>query len=171
MKKIGVFIITIIISVLLASIYGALHDQITYTISSEYFTIFKFEQFGFQDWGHQNPRLTTAIIGVLATWWMGLFIGVFQALVGLIHSNYRLMFRYVLNSIFITIGITILFGFFGFIVEYFNSEVYKNCCFPYSIKDGKSFKIVGSIHNYGYMGGEIGAFVGIIYQIIMKKKI
>jgi hypothetical protein len=30
--------------------------------------------------------------------------------------------------------------------------------------------IVGSIHNYGYTGGEIGALIGIAYQIIMRKK-
>jgi|JI7StandDraft_1071085.scaffolds.fasta_scaffold47991_2 hypothetical protein len=171
MKKFGVFILTIIISVLLASFYGAIHDQITYSISSEYFTVFKFDQFGFQDWGHQNPRLTTALIGVLATWWVGLYIGIFLALVGLIHSNYKLMFRNVLKSILITLGITAIFGFIGFILEYFNPEVYENCCFPYTIKDGKSFKIVGSIHNYGYIGGEIGAFVGLVYQIMIKKRL
>ncbi|WP_298393302.1 hypothetical protein [Flavobacterium sp.] len=170
MKKVGILLITIFISVLLASLYGALHDQITYSISSEYFTIYKFDQFGFQDWGNQNPRLTTALIGVLATWWVGLFIGIFQGLVGLIHNDYKLMLNYVLKAIFITLGITIIFGIIGFLVEYFNPATYNNCCFPYSINDGKNFKIVGSIHNYGYVGGEIGAFVGIVYQIIMKKK-
>ena len=60
----------IVLATLLAGIYGSLHDQVTYSISSEYFTIFKFDQFGFQDWGNNNPRLTTAIIGFLATWWV-----------------------------------------------------------------------------------------------------
>ena len=50
MKKLGIFIISIFIAVLLAGIYGMLHDQVTYSISPEYFTVFKFEQFGFQDW-------------------------------------------------------------------------------------------------------------------------
>lgn len=171
MKKIGVFVLIILISVLLASLYGALHDQVTYSISSEYFTVFKFDQFGFQEWGNQTPRLTTALIGVLATWWFGLAIGIFQGLVGFIHNDYKLMLNYVLKSIFITLAITLVFGFIGFLVEYFNNEVYENCCYPYTIKDGKSFKIVGSIHNYGYTGGEIGAFAGVVYQIIMKKKI
>ena len=80
------------------------------------------------------------------------------------------MFKYVMNSIFITLGVTIIFGFIGFLIGKFDSELYKDCCFPYRIEDGKSFMIVGSIHNYGYTGGEIGALIGIAYQIIMRKK-
>ena len=35
----------------LAGCYGALHDQISYTISPEYFTKVKFEQFRYADFG------------------------------------------------------------------------------------------------------------------------
>jgi len=170
MKKIGIFILIVIISTLLASLYGALHDQVTYTISSEYFTVFKFDQFGYNDWGNENPRATTALIGVLATWWFGLYVGIFQGLIGLIHKTPRLMFKYAFKAILITLGVTLLFGVIGYLVEKFSSATYPDCCFPYTIKDGKSFKIVGSIHNYGYTGGEIGALLGIVYQIIMKRK-
>ena len=78
MKKFGILLLTIIISTLLAAFYGAIHDQVTFSISPEYFTVFKFDQFGFLEWGNQNPRMTTALIGVLATWWVGLYIGIFQ---------------------------------------------------------------------------------------------
>ncbi|WNM18173.1 hypothetical protein [Flavobacterium capsici] len=170
MKKLGILLLTIIFSTVLAALYGAIHDQVTYSISSEYFTIYKFDQFGFSDWGNNNPRLTTALIGVLATWWVGFYIGIFQGLIGLFHSNYKLMFKYVLNAIFITLGVTVLFGVFGYVAEIMDAEAYKDCCFPYQIKDGKSFMTVGSIHNYGYTGGEIGAVIGVAYQIIMKKR-
>lgn len=170
MKKFGILLLTIIISILLAGFYGAIHDQVTFSISSEYFTVFKFDQFGFLEWGNKNPRMTTALIGVLATWWVGLYIGIFHGLVGLIHKDYKLMFKYVMNSIFITLGVTILFGFIGFLIGKFDNEVYSNCCFPYQIEDGKSFMIVGSIHNYSYTGGEIGALIGIAYQVVMRKK-
>lgn len=170
MKKIGILFLTIIISIVLAALYGAIHDQVTYSISSEYFTVFKFDQFGFLDWGNNNPRMTTALIGVLATWWVGLYIGLFQGFVGLIHSNHKLMFQYAMNAIFITLGVTVMFGVFGYIAGKLDEQTYQNCCFPYNIKDPKSFSVVGSIHNYGYVGGEIGALIGIAYQIVMKKK-
>ncbi|MDI1255552.1 MAG: hypothetical protein PSV16_05580 [Flavobacterium sp.] len=170
MKKTAIFFLTILISILVAAIYGAIHDQITYSIAPEYFTVFKFDQFGFMDWGFNNPRLTVALIGILATWWMGLLIGVFQALVGLTHKDYKQMFRYVMHSIFITLGVTALFGLIGFIAGKIDTTDYTTCCGQYIIKDGKSFMIVGSIHNYGYLGGEIGALVGITYQLIMRRK-
>jgi hypothetical protein len=167
MKKIGILLLTILIATLLAGIYGALHDQITFTISSEYFTIFKFEQFGFLDWGNNNPRLTTALIGFLATWWVGFYIGIVQGLVGLIHKTSGLMFKYVFNSILITLGIAVLFGIFGGIIEILTGEA-DPICFPYEIHNCKNFFIVGSIHNYGYLGGGIGAIVGLVYQIYQK---
>lgn len=167
MKKTGILLLTILIATLLAGIYGALHDQITFTISSEYFTIYKFEQFGFQDWGNNNSRLTTALIGFLATWWVGLNIGIVQGLVGLIHKTPRLMFKYTFNSILITLGIAVLFGIFGGIIEILTGETDPSC-FPYEIQDCKSFFIVGSIHNYGYLGGVIGAVLGLVYQIYQK---
>lgn len=169
LKKLGIVLLTILIAILLAGIYGALHDQITFTISSEYFTVYKFEQFGFQDWGNNNPRLTTALIGFLATWWVGLYIGIIQGLVGLIHKSPKLMFKYVFNSVLITLGIAIVFGIFGGIIEAVSGEADPSC-FPYNIQDCRSFFIVGSIHNYGYLGGEIGAIMGLVYQIYQKKK-
>lgn len=170
MRKIGILLLTIIISTVIASLYGAIHDQVTYSISSEYFTVYKFDQFGFLDWGNNNPRLTTALIGVLATWWVGLYIGIFQGLVGFIHQNHKLMFKHVINAISITLVVTVIFGIFGFVMGKLDTQTYENCCFPYNIKDVKSFKIVGSIHNYGYAGGEIGALIGVAYQIIMRRK-
>lgn len=46
MNKLKVFLLIIILPTIIAGFYGILHDQLTYTISSEYFTKFKFYQFG-----------------------------------------------------------------------------------------------------------------------------
>jgi hypothetical protein len=169
-KKIAVCFACTLLAILLAAIYGVIHNQITYSIAPEYFTIFKFDQFGFSDWGMQSPRLTTALIGILATWWMGLFLGAFLSILGLIHSDYKTMFRFVMRSIYITFLVTILSGVLGYVVGWFDTETYKSCCFPYNIQDPINFTLVGSIHSYGYAGAPIGAVLGILYQIIMKKK-
>jgi len=51
--------------------YGIIHDQITYSISPEYYTKFKFYQFGLikspNDFVH-NPRQMAIIVGIMATW-------------------------------------------------------------------------------------------------------
>ena len=45
MKKFLTLILIVIIAALTGGIYGAIHDQLTYTISPEYYTKFKFIQF------------------------------------------------------------------------------------------------------------------------------
>ena len=68
------FIVLICVSMLIAGSYGALHDQISYTVSDEYFTKFKYKQFGLT---HSDlpDRVKVAIIGFRASWWMGIPIG------------------------------------------------------------------------------------------------
>lgn len=58
--------------------FGIIHDQVTYTISPEYFTRMKFDQFRSADFGFP-PRVFVAEIGFLATWWVGLISGWFLA--------------------------------------------------------------------------------------------
>jgi hypothetical protein len=54
---------------LLAGLFGALHNQISFTISHEYFTRFKFIQFRIPS--TVPPRVGASIVGWLAAWWMG----------------------------------------------------------------------------------------------------
>ena len=82
MRKFAVFSATLFISILLAGLYGILHDQVTYTIAPEYFTKFKYGQFGFEPAWFGGHRQTVAAIGFLATWWTGIFIGLGLGLTG-----------------------------------------------------------------------------------------
>ena len=63
---------------MVAGVYGILHDQITYTISPEYFSKFKFDQFRYAEIGLPD-RVFVAEIGFLATWWVGFFSAWFLA--------------------------------------------------------------------------------------------
>ena len=67
-----------VIGGLLAGMYGILHDQITYSISPEYFTHLKFDQFHYANFGLPQ-RVFVAEIGFLATWWVGFFSAWFIA--------------------------------------------------------------------------------------------
>jgi hypothetical protein len=65
------FIRIVILCVLAAVAYGVIHDQITARICIEYFTI-----------GHRriitstSPTMLALAWGVVATWWMGVLLGV-----------------------------------------------------------------------------------------------
>ena len=57
-----------------AILYGIIHDQFTARICVEYFTVFHPPVFG-----TQSPTLLGMGWGVIATWWVGAFLGVMLA--------------------------------------------------------------------------------------------
>jgi hypothetical protein len=68
------FIAIVLFSVAAAIFYGIVHDQITARVCVEYFTI------GHPPVFHTNsPTLLALGWGVIATWWVGLPLGIFLA--------------------------------------------------------------------------------------------
>src|SRR5690606_14976329 len=117
LKKFLTLILIIAIAPVIGGLYGVLHDQLTYTISPEYYTKFKFYQFGLMDLGNEaifpNPRLEVSVVGFLATWWMGLPIGIILGLVGLVHKNNKQMFRSTFGAIIVTVIVAFATGLIG----------------------------------------------------------
>jgi len=65
----------ILLCIFAAVVYGILHDQVTARVCVEYFTI------GHADIFHtDSPTLLAFGWGIIATWWVGLFLGVPAAL-------------------------------------------------------------------------------------------
>jgi len=64
----------ILTCVVAAVLYGIVHDQFTAHICVEYFTVFHPPVFP-----TQSPTLLALGWGVIATWWMGAFLGVLLA--------------------------------------------------------------------------------------------
>ena len=65
MKKLLLVPVLLILGCLCAGLYGALHDQISYAVSHEYFTRFKFLQFNVPP--HLRGHVGAAIVGWYAT--------------------------------------------------------------------------------------------------------
>ncbi|MEH0152966.1 hypothetical protein V6R21_03695 [Limibacter armeniacum] len=185
MNKLIAIILILVIGPILGGVYGILHDQITYSISEEYYTKFKFIQFGLENWGLgqnigsgknpeiqlENPRFGVTIIGILATWWVGLIIGVFLGLVGFIHKNGNEMFKVTLKAIMVTMGVALITGFIGLLYgQFFLDEVPPYWFLPDHTNDRKSFIAIGSMHNFSYLGGLIGLIAGVIFSILQKRK-
>ncbi|MDR6921974.1 MULTISPECIES: hypothetical protein [Chryseobacterium] len=170
MKQFINFILIIIISTLSAGVYGIVHDQITYTISSEYYTLLKFQQFGFENL-NLNVRIKVGIIGFLATWWVGLFLGIVYAFISLFLDAEKVL-KVTIKSILINICITFISGIlgYGFSVLFLSPEN-TDWYIPTGTKNIRSFINVGSIHNFGYIGGIIGLAAGLLYQIKKARNI
>lgn len=170
MKQFINFILIIIISTLSAGVYGIVHDQITYTISSEYYTLLKFQQFGFENL-NLNVRIKVGIIGFLATWWVGLFLGIVYAFISLFLDAEKVL-KVTIKSILINICITFISGIlgYGFSVLFLSPEN-TDWYIPTGTKNIRSFINVDSIHNFGYIGGIIGLAAGLLYQIKKARNI
>jgi len=179
MKKILTLILIVIIAALIGGIYGAIHDQLTYTISPEYYTKFKFIQFELVDEGPEahlsHPRLWVAAVGALATWWMGMLIGFILGLVGLIHADWQKMLRVTLRAFLITVSVAFVIGIIGLIYGRLflaneSVESFGNWFIPHNVIDFKNFVTVGSMHNFSYAGGIIGMIAGIVYSLRQWRK-
>ncbi len=75
-QKFGVLGAIVVLACAGSGLFGMLHNQVSYTVSPEYFSRFKFLQFGLLD-PSVPERARAALIGFLASWWMGLPGGLF----------------------------------------------------------------------------------------------
>lgn len=174
MKKFLTLSFIISLAPLIAGIYGVLHDQLTYTISPEYYTKFKFYQFGLMNEGNEaifpNPRYEVSAVGFLATWWMGLPIGLILGLIGLKHEDSKKMFRVTIRAMFLTMLIAFTTGLVGLAFgKFYLAETGVGWWLPENLIDTENFIAVGSMHNFSYLGGLIGFIVASIYSLASRK--
>lgn len=172
-QKVGVYLVMLLFAAFVAGIYGALHDQISYTFSNEYFTQFKFIQFGIP-WAYDIPRLGAAYIGVLATWWMGVLVFIILGMFGFIFPTPRQMARSLAQSFFVVMVVALMSGFVGLAYGYY--QVNESSIGDYmqwvrpGVTDPIQFVRVGFMHNASYIGGLTGLLSGIAYLIILKRR-
>jgi len=176
LKKFLILLVIIVIAPLIAGLYGIIHDQLTFSVSDEYYTKFKFIQFGFIDPGDDailpNPRLYASAVGFLATWWMGIPIGIILGLVGLTHKNHQQMFKVTMQAMVITVIVALLTGLLGLVYgKIYLANTGVSWWLPDNLIDTRNFISVGSMHNFSYLGGLTGLIAGILYILSQKRKL
>ena len=74
MHKLVFFPVLLVAACVVAAAYGAIHNQISYTVSPLFFFYYQFGRFDIpmEMWN----RTGATLVGILATWWMGLVIGI-----------------------------------------------------------------------------------------------
>ena len=176
MLKVKLFFFVIIFTSVICGVFGIFHDQITYTISREYFTRFKFVQFGLTD-GYDSPlemsnRIGAIIVGILATWWVGIPIGIMYSTILMFFKEQSHLYKIYFRTIALTFTITILTSFAGYLnwKFYLQYAPEPDWYYPDNLIDKSSFICVGCIHNFSYLGGLIGLMAGTFYLLIHKGK-
>jgi hypothetical protein len=158
---------------LIAGAYGILHDQVTYTLSEEYFTKFKSQQFHWADFGWPR-RVYVVEIGFLATWWVGLVAGWFLARITVPQLNREAAIRRCAVGFAIVFALAIVGGLVGAWLGWrrmHDSDLggWTDYTLLYGVKDLGRFVWVGFIHNGSYAGGLAGLIVALVHARARRK--
>lgn len=171
-NKTGLLILTVILSVISASIYGIAHNLVSYSISEEYFTHFTFEKFGLWENGYGDEELKASLVGFLSTWWFGLIFGIINGFIGLTQKTVKTMRRSIIGATFRIFVFATLFASIGVFVGFF---IIPKLDFPWNIPtdlfDQQRFLTAETMHTFSYIGGIIGILCGIKYQLKIKKSL
>ncbi len=173
MKKLLTYLVLIILGSIIAGTYGMLHDQVSYTVSPEYFTKFKYIQFGMD---HLQGREGASLIGLLATWWVGFYGAIILGIFGWRLPTAKIMFVETLKSIGLALVFALATGILGLLLGFlmYPTTVQRNDSLflvPEGVLQVRHFLVVGMMHNCSYLGGLIGLIVGAIRLWRRKKKV
>ena len=174
LKKLGVLIFMICAAGLAAGLYGALHNQLSYSISQEYFTKFKFDQFGIP-WAFDSPRLGAAYIGFIASWWVGALICLILGGVSYSFDEPKALALALAKSFFLVIFAAFFMGVLGLVCGYYFINDQTTDAYAFLLKEDINepvhFLRVGLMHNSGYLGGVMGLLIGIMYLLASKRRL
>jgi hypothetical protein len=139
------------LGLVVAGAYGALHNQISYTVAPSYFHGHKFVQFGIPPEFHD--RIGAAIVGWHASWWMGKYVGPPVILIALLVPGWKLYLSRTLIAMGVMVATTLCVGL---------------AALAYSVtvcSDADAFEHAGHMHNFSYLGGFLGILTGSAYVL------
>lgn len=143
---------------LVAGGYGILHDQLTYTLSPEYFSRMKFAQFAWADVGFPR-RVLVAEIGFLATWWVGFAATWFFARFAASRRGMAALPGAVAGMWLTLLGTAVAAGCLGCLLGpayYARADGWQETLTALGVEDQPAFARVGGIHLGGYLGALLG---------------
>lgn len=168
MAKLILLPLLLIAACLVAGAYGALHNQISYTVSPDYFHVFKFDQFRIPE--DLRGRVGASIVGWHASWWMGILIGVPVLLVGLIMPGARTYLTHCLIAIAVVAATALIVGLaaLAWASVATSATSLPRFWYPPGVADKVAFARAGTMHNFSYLGGFIGIMTGSLYLIVQR---
>lgn len=162
MGRIAVFAFLCFAAVIAASLFGALHNQVSFSIGASYFYDVKFTQFQIDR--ALPPRVGAALVGVLASWWMGLLMGLPAFLLGLWKiQGTRRYFQVGVKSI--TAGLLSAAAgascglAYGAITDL--NALVARLPFLDAFSDPAGFARAALMHDASYIGGGLGALIAL----------
>lgn len=155
-----------LLGAVVAGLYGAVHDQISYSISPEYFTKMKFYQFAYADFGWPQ-RVFAAEIGFLASWYVGLVAGWILARLDLAELSVASGRRHVAKAVAILLIVAALSGCVGALIGVWATHddltPWQDWQTYFRLQDLRAFVIVAYLHRASYLGAVLGLLCAGVY--------
>ena len=161
----------IVISILLAIVYGIIHDLITTQICIEYFTITHPKIIK-----SQNPVILAFLWGTIATWWVGLIFGFLIVFANSFGKSRSLQLKeltpLLLKFFLILFGFALLAGIIGyFLTELKVIHLVDRLKSQLENVDDSRFLSVAWAHGASYLVGSIGIIILCFKINSLRKKI
>ena len=154
-----------------AAFFGAAHNQLSYSVGPDYFHAIKFAQFGIA--ADTHPRLGAAIVGVQASWWMGVLVALPACLYGLITvPTARSYLAAGIGAIGLVFLLAIAAAFGGLILGVFAADAAfldDAIPIPQGVPRG-DFLRAALMHEASYLGGGLGAILAFWPMIRAKRR-
>jgi hypothetical protein len=146
------------------------HNQISYTVSPDYFFAFKFHQFAIPE--DLRNRIGASMVGWQASWWMGLIIGVPVLLVGLILPDGKSYLTHGLLAFAVIACTTLVVGLGALVHGTFTitEGELPGYWYPQGV-DRVAFARAGNMHDFSYLGGGMGIITGSVYLIVARLRV
>ena len=158
--KFPTFFLLVALAALSAAVFGALHNQLSYSVGPDYFHAIKFPQFGIAE--GTAPRLGAAQVGVLASWWMGAAVGLPAFLYGLFAvpqaRSYLAAGIGAIGLVLVLATFAALAGLVGGLVADATGILESYLLTPVGV-DRSGFLRAGFMHDASYIGGALGALL------------
>jgi|694.fasta_scaffold03380_10 hypothetical protein len=171
MLKLAMIPILLVIGCIFAGLYGAIHNQISYSVSPEYFTAFKFHQFQIGE--VIPPRIGAAIVGWNAAWWMGIVIGIILIPLGLCIRGTQNYFWGMIRVFGVVTVTTLIIGLLALAIAFLiidKEQVGRISRYGHEITDVVAFARAGTMHNFSYLGGFAGIISGGIAILRLRRQ-
>jgi hypothetical protein len=161
----------LILAIAAAILYGVIHDQFTARICIEYFTVFHPPVFR-----TQSPTLLALGWGVIATWWVGAFLGLLLILAARSGSRPKLravqLFRPIGKLLLIMAACAFFAGLSAFLLAKngpiseprWIAPALTACSYPHFLADAWA-------HTASYASGFIGGIILCILQYARRHKL
>lgn len=158
------------VACLIAGAYGALHNQISYTVAPEYFHQFKFIQFRVHD-AWQN-RWGAAVVGWKAAWWTGILFGPPIVIVAIRRCPRERLTRVMATAFLVAVLVDAIcgLGVLGIATLLIRESMLEDIGMPDGVQNRVAFARAGLMHDASYAGGVLATIAGCVTIVKMTPR-